>query len=61
MKSVFTVLVKRNGTEEFDLIKILNKFCVDIFYTFPFLHAFSGCNTSSGRKVYFLGCMDVFL
>ena len=47
VKSVFTVLVKKNGTEEFDLIKILNKFGADICRALPFLHAFSGCDTSS--------------
>ena len=45
MKSVFNVLVKKNGTEEFDLIKIFNKFGADICQALLFLYAFSGCNT----------------
>ena len=47
VKSVFTVLVKKNGTEEFDLIKIFNKFGADICQALSFFHAFSGCDTSS--------------
>ena len=45
MKSVFNVLVKKNGTEEFDLIKIFNKFGADICQALLFFYAFSGCNT----------------
>ena len=47
MKSVFTVLVKENGREEFDLVKIFNKFGADIFQALSFFHAFIGCDTLS--------------
>ena len=51
VKSVFTVLVKKNDTEESDLIKIFNKFGADICQALPFFHAFSGCDTSSSFYV----------
>lgn len=46
VKSIFTVLVKKNGTEEIDLTKKFNKFGVNICLVLPFFHTFSGCNTS---------------
>ena len=47
MKSVFIVLVKKNGTEEFDLTKIFNRFGADICQTLQFFNAFCGCGTLS--------------
>ena len=47
LKRVLIVLVKKNGTEEFILIKIFNKFDADICQVLPFFHAFSGCDTSA--------------
>ena len=47
LKRVLIVLVKKNGTEEFILIKIFNKFDADICQVLPFFHAFSRCDTSA--------------
>ena len=46
MNRVFTVLVKKNSTKEFDLIKIFNKFGADICQALPLFHTLSGCDTS---------------